>query len=156
LFTTAAFTSNTDTWNNTAPTSTVLSSTVNWTGASANLVFYCFAPIAGYSAFGSYTGNGSSDGVFVYTGFQPKWVMVKKTSGADDWVLFDATRSPYNVVNNWLLPNTSGAELTSAGSPDLLSNGFKMRSTSGATNASGATYIYVAFATCPFQNSLAR
>ncbi len=139
------------------PTSTLVS-----LGASSifndasTMVMYCWTPIAGYSAFGSYTGNGSTDGVFVYTGFQPKWVMVKKTSGADDWVLFDATRSPYNVVNNWLLPNTSGAELTSAGSPDLLSNGFKMRSTSGATNASGATYIYVAFATCPFQNSLAR
>jgi hypothetical protein len=119
-------------------------------------VAYCFSEVAGYSAFGSYTGNGSTDGPFVYTNFRPRYVMLKKTSATDDWVVFDTARDTFNVVNDWLFPNLSNAELTSAGSPDVLSNGFKLRSTSGATNASGATFIYAAFAETPAKFSLAR
>jgi hypothetical protein len=150
-------------WNTTAPTSSVFSvagspasgyDDVNL--ASTTHVAYCFAEVAGYSAFGSYTGNASTDGPFVYTGFRPRWVMLKKTSATDDWVVFDTARDTFNVVNDWLFPNLSNAELTSAGSPDVLSNGFKLRSTSGATNASGATFIYAAFAETPAKFSLAR
>jgi hypothetical protein len=145
-------------WNNTSPTSSVFSlgNSSAGNGSTNNLVAYCFAPISGFSAFGSYTGNGSADGPFVYTGFRPRWVMLKKTSATDDWVVFDTARDTFNVVNDWLFPNLSNAELTSAGSPDVLSNGFKLRSTSGATNASGATFIYAAFAENPFKNALAR
>jgi len=141
-------------WNNTAPTSTVF--TVGTTFSTNTCVAYCFAPVAGYSAFGSYTGNGSTDGPFVYLGFRPRWVMVKKSSAVDDWVIFDSARDTFNVVNDWLLPNSANAELTTAGSPDILSNGFKLRSTSGATNASGATFIYMAFAENPFKYANAR
>ncbi len=157
LFTTAAFTSNTDTWNNTAPTSTVLSSTVNWTGANANLVFYCFAPIAGYSAFGSYTGNGSGDGPFAYLGFRPKFVLIKSTTSANDWIIEDTARNAYNVSNSKLSPNTSGAEFTDTNAVgiDFLSNGFKIRGIDGSINTSN-TYIYAAFAESPFRNALAR
>jgi len=143
-------------WNNTAPTSTRFS--IGTSGAAntsaATYVAYCFAPIAGYSAFGSYTGNGSADGVFVYTGFRPAFVMVKRTDSTSDWYIWDTKRDTYNVVTNTLLPNSSGAE-TSATSIDDLSNGFKCRSAT-VVNASGGTYIYMAFAEAPQKFSLAR
>jgi hypothetical protein len=145
-------------FNNTAPTSSVFSigATTATNESSGTYVAYCFAPVAGYSAFGSYTGNGSADGPFVFLGFRPRWVMIKKSSAVDDWVIFDSARDTFNVVNDWLFAQSSSAELTTAGSPDILSNGFKLRSTSGATNASGATFIYMAFAENPFKLSLAR
>jgi hypothetical protein len=140
-------------WNNTSPTSSVFSIGANLY-ASANHVAYCWTPIAGYSAFGSYTGNGSTDGPFVYTGFRPKWLMVKRTDSTSDWYIWDTARDTYNVVTNTLLADTSGAE-TSATSIDDLSNGFKCRSAT-VVNASGGTYIYATFAENPFKNSLAR
>jgi hypothetical protein len=145
-------------FNNTAPTSSVFSigATTATNESSGTYVAYCFAPVAGYSAFGSYTGNGSADGPFVFLGFRPRWVMIKKSSAVDDWVIFDSARDTFTVVNDWLFAQSSSAELTTAGSPDILSNGFKLRSTSGATNASGATFIYMAFAENPFKLSLAR
>jgi hypothetical protein len=147
-------------WNNTAPTSSVFSvgndSSVN---TSPNTyVAYCFAQIAGYSSFGSYTGNGSSDGPFVYTGFRPRYVMVKRTDSTADWIVFDTARSPYNFVQNILYPNLSDAENV-AGSAfyDILSNGFKARLAGGsAVNTSGATYIYMAFAEMPFKYARSR
>jgi len=144
--------------NSTSPNSSVITMATNTdnNGNGGTYVAYCFASVAGFSAFGSYTGNGSADGTFVYTGFRPAFVMIKKTSATDDWVIFDTARDTFNVVNDWLFPNLSNAELTTAGSPDVLSNGFKLRSTSGATNASGATFIYAAFAESPFKNALAR
>ena len=119
-------------------------------------VAYCWAPVAGYSAFGSYTGNGSADGPFIYTGFRPRWIMIKKTSAAgDSWYLKDTSRSPYNVGLESLLADTSGAE--SAGeSWDALSNGIKLRTTSSGVNTSGATYIYAAFAENPLKYANAR
>jgi hypothetical protein len=143
-------------WNNTAPTSSVFSvgSSVSTNGSGSTQVAYCWTPIAGYSAFGSYTGNGSTDGPFVYTGFRPKFVMIKRTDSTSDWYIWDTARDTYNVVTNTLLADTSGAE-TSATSIDDLSNGFKCRSAT-VVNASGGTYIYVAFAETPFKNSLAR
>jgi hypothetical protein len=161
LNSTAAKATSSNIWD-VAPTSavfTVGNPQNGWAGGNAGskaYVFYLFSEVAGFSQFGSYTGNGSTDGPFVFLGFRPAFVMIKKTSATDDWVIFDTARDTFNVVNDWLFPNLSNAELTTAGSPDVLSNGFKLRSTSGATNASGATFIYAAFAEHPFKNALAR
>lgn len=123
-------------------------------------VAYLFAEIAGFSKFGSYTGNGSTDGPFVYCGFRPKYVLIKSSSGVTDWNLFDSVRGPDNPNTPILRPNSSGAEATASSSsyamPDFLSNGFKLRTTSGEGNASGGTYIFAAFAENPFKYSLAR
>ena len=139
-----------------APTSTVITLGGN-SGVSATgytYVAYCFSEIAGYSKFGSYTGNASTDGPFVFTNFQPRWVMVKRTDSTSDWYIWDTSRDTYNVETATLLADTSDAE-TSATSIDGLSNGFKCRSAT-VVNASGGTYIYAAFASSPFRNSLAR
>lgn len=118
-------------------------------------VAYCFAEIAGFSKFGSYTGNGSADGPFVYTGFRPKFVMVKPTSYADDWLILDSSRDTYNVTSNYLRPNLSNAE-GSAGVFDFTANGFKVRFAGGAVNTNAATMIFMAFAESPFANSNSR
>jgi hypothetical protein len=118
-------------------------------------VAYVFAAISGFSAFGKYTGNGSTDGPFVYLGFRPRWILIKRSSDIDDWFMYDTARSPYNPMNFVLSPNSSAAD-TATTNPDDLSNGFKLRSTSGGTNASGSTYIYACFAENPFKNALAR
>jgi hypothetical protein len=125
---------------------------------SDNIIMYCFAPIAGYSAFGSYTGNGSADGPFVFTGMRPAFVMIKVSSGTtDSWIVLDSTRNTYNVTNSSLFPNDSAVESTgSGGNFDFLSNGFKLRTADGGRNGSGFTYIYMAFASNPFKYSLAR
>jgi hypothetical protein len=142
----------------TAPTSSVFSIGSSF-GNGVTFVNYCWTPIAGYSAFGSYTGNGSTDGPFVYTGFRPKFVMIKGTSVATNWNIFDSSRNTYNLANLDLYPNVSDAETVDQyGKVDLLSNGFKLRpdSTTFGINQSGASYIYMAFAESPFRNSLAR
>jgi hypothetical protein len=129
----------------------------NWNrmiGNGVDGVFYAFAPISGFSAFGSYTGNNSADGPFVYLGFRPKYILRKGiTTPGINWGIIDTSRSPYNVSNAGLLANTSGAETTLA-DIDILSNGFKVRSAS--FNASSEPYIYAAFAENPFKNALAR
>jgi hypothetical protein len=128
---------------------------VNTNGS--NYVMYCFAPIAGYSAFGSWTGNGSADGPFIYLGFRPRWVMWKRTdaSGGNGWYVLDTARSTYNVMGERLYPN-----LVAAGGVDTqvdyLSNGFKLRTTDTDSNGSGATYIYAAFAENPFKYARSR
>ena len=151
-------------WNNTSPTSTVFTLTNNVAvNGTDNYVAYCFAAVPGYSAFGSYTGNGSTDGPFIYLGFRPRYVMFKST-GAQDWVILDSARDPYNVTGNYLRPNSTGAE-NSGSTPttstyeDFLSNGIKLRndaSSSGYNNTNGVTYIYAAFAEYPFQFANAR
>jgi hypothetical protein len=146
-------------WDNTAPTSSVftLGSNAATNGNGTTMVAYCWTPIAGYSAFGSLTGNGSADGPMVYTGFQPRFLMIKRTDSTADWFLYDTARSTYNVSNLVLFPNSSSAEATGTLSGiDILSNGFKIRGTGADINASGGSYIYMAFATSPFRNSLAR
>jgi hypothetical protein len=156
--TTAAQTSSIP-WNNTAPTSTVFSvGTDDATNKSSeNLVAYAFAPVAGYSAFGSYTGNGSSDGPFIYTGFKPNFVMVKQTNtSGNSWWMFDGVRSPTNAVYNRLAADLSDAEYSNSSTFDFLSNGFKLRFSDTAWNGSGSTYIYACFAASPFKYSLAR
>ena len=148
-------------WNNTAPTSSVFTLGGSYfpDATSTTYVAYCWTPIAGFSAFGSYTGNGSTDGPMIYTGFRPKFVMVKCSSsdlsGAAHWAIEDSSRSTYNAADAILYANLSNAE--GSGEPvDFLSNGFKIRNTVARWNSSGATFIYMAFAESPFRNSLAR
>jgi hypothetical protein len=148
-------------WNNTAPTSTVFSigtaSSTN-VSSSATYVAYCFAPIAGYSAFGSYTGNGSVDGPFVFTGFRPAFIMRKSSTLAYSWYINDSSENPYNVIQDFLAANTSSAQTLNDVNyaVDIVSNGFKVRSSHITQNNSGDTYIYMAFASNPFKYSLAR
>ena len=123
---------------------------------NADYINYCFHSVEGFSKFGSYTGNGSSDGVFVYTGFRPSFVMVKRTDSANAWVMYDTARDTSNVQNLILLAESSGAEASTSNTLDIISSGFKLRSSEGATNASGGTYIYMAFAENPFKYSNAR
>ena len=120
-----------------------------------NYVAYCFAEIPGYSKFGKYTGNENADGTFVYTGFKPAWIMMKRHSDAgNDWIVMDTTRFTFNVVEDYLRANTSDAETDQyAIDVDILSNGFKMKGTSGNINASSAGYVYMAFAEHPFVSS---
>ena len=145
-----------------APTSSVFSvGNGNDTYSSTSgttYVAYCWTPIAGYSAFGSYTGNGSADGPFVYTGFRPKFVMIKGSSFVSNWFIEDSARNGYNVNDGVALrPNLSNAEDgTTTYNIDILSNGFKLRSSAGDSNSSGATFVYAAFAETPTKNALAR
>jgi len=158
--TNAAASGSTD-WNSTAPTSSVFSIptgggsyNTNYNGDS--FVAYCWTPIAGYSAFGSYTGNGSADGTFVYTGFRPKFVMIKRTdAGGYSWCMYDTARDPYNAEITLLRADSSSGDV-SPYALDGLSNGFKLRQAYDATNASGGTFIYMAFAENPLKFALAR
>lgn len=158
LNTTAASTAGATYWNSTTPTSSVFSlgSAGDTNTNTGTYVAYCFAPITGFSAFGSYTGNGSTDGPFVYCGFRPRYILLKVTSTTGDWVIYDTSRNPYNVEDLYLYPDSSAAEAGS-GTPrvDIISNGFKLRQT-GQDNAASATYIYAAFAENPFNYSRAR
>jgi hypothetical protein len=122
------------------------------------MVAYCFAAVPGYSAFGSYTGNGSADGPFVYLGFRPRYVMIKRTDSAGEWILQDTSRSPYNVITNVLKAQSADAEVTNPiHAIDLLSNGFKLRDGVWSDhNANGGTFIYACFAENAFKFSNAR
>ena len=156
LNTTAATADEVTIFNDTAPTNSVFSvgteSTIN--GNNNTCVAYCFAEKKGYSKFGSYTGNGNSDGTFVYTGFKPAFLITKRTNSASsgDWNIVDSARNPSNVVGKYLHTNLSNAEGT-ASIYDILSNGFKIRESGAGTNASGSTYIYLAFAENPIVGS---
>jgi hypothetical protein len=153
LNTTAALTA--DTNEVTAASSTTFtgggSSGVNSNGST--FVAYCFAEKQGYSKFGKYVGNGSANGAFVYTGFKPAFFLLKKTSAADGWRLFDNKRAGYNDDNYRLAPDATDAEDTATTYLDILSNGVKIRGTAGSFNQSGGTFIYMAFAEHPFVNS---
>ena len=142
-------------WNNTTPTSSVFTvgANANSNASGNDFIAYCFAPVEGYSAVGSYTGNGSSDGPFVYTGFRPAFILFKITTASDDWVIFDTTRDTYNRADKELYPNLNKAEEDNNRGSDILSNGFKIRTTASKWNTSGATYIYAAFAENPFQTN---
>jgi hypothetical protein len=142
-------------WNDTAPTSSVFTAGTAFT--SNDYIAYCFAEKKGFSKFGSYTGNGSSDGTFVYTGFKPAFVMTKSSSngGASyNWQIWDNRRNTYNAVDTQLRPNTTEVDNTDVSySMDFVSNGFKMRGTNTNQNGSGSTYIYMCFAEAPFTTS---
>jgi hypothetical protein len=155
-------------WHNTTPTNA--SFTIGGTPdanygdintSAATYVAYCWAPVAGYSAFGSYTGNGSADGPFIYTGFRPRWIMIKNITNATygDWQIYDASRSTYNLTALTLQPNSSTTEYDGSGSGigfDLVSNGVKVRTSNASRNNSGDTFIYAAFAENPLKYSNAR
>jgi hypothetical protein len=137
-------------FNSTSPTSTVFSVNNSDTTNDTNpQIAYCFAEKKGYSKFGSYTGNASTDGTFVYTGFKPAFIIGKITSDANEWFLIDNKRSTFNVANKSVYANTSAAENTNH-DVDFLSNGFKIRDSDGTVNVSGGSYIYLAFAENPF------
>jgi len=158
--TSAKITSADDPWNSTEPTTSVISLKTNGgiNGSGQGYIMYAFHSVDGYSKVGSYTGNGSSsDGTFVYTGFRPAYVMVKKTSASDHWWITDSKRDVDNVVERWVYASSSGAEVnTTWDAFDYLSNGFKLRNTDGGLNGSGHTYIYIAFAEYPFKYTNAR
>ena len=139
-------------FNDTTPTSSVFSVGANGdtNGSSQEMIAYCFAQKTGYSKFSSYTGNGNADGTFVYTGFKPAFVMIKRTDSTSEWNIYDVKRNPHNLTNLELEANTSDAEANvSEREIDILSNGFKFRGTSGFTNQSGGSYIYMCFASAP-------
>ena len=146
-------------WNSTAPTSSVYSvgTSAATNGSGSTYVAYCFSAVAGYSAFGSYTGNGSTDGTFVFTNFRPRWVMIKRTDSANNWVIYDTARDTFNKTSKYLYAQSSQAEVDdTVDYIDIVSNGFKPRATWSALNASGGTYIYMAFAENPFKYANAR
>jgi hypothetical protein len=157
LNTTAAVASASPFWGASGVNSTTFGISDNVCQPSSTFVAYCWTPIAGYSAFGSYTGNGSTDGPFIYTGFRPRYILVKKSSGTSNWQVLDSSRSQYNLAGEDLLPNDSSAEKTIGdgyNQVDFLSNGFKIRNTN--CNDSGGTYIYACFAEAPFKYASAR
>jgi hypothetical protein len=127
----------------------------NYNGVNVNaqnFIAYCFAEVKGYSKFGSYTGNGSTDGTFIYTGFKPAFVLTKSSSNTSPWLIYDNKRLGYNAGNNYFYANSTNAEASDAPF-DILSNGFKFRNTFTDGNGSGYTYIYMAFAENPFVTS---
>jgi len=156
---TDAMASYTDYWGSALPTSTVIGLQAG-IGFINDTIIYAFAEVEGFSSFGSYTGNGSADGPFIYTGFRPAWFMLKKTSGTGWWYVFDAERNTYNLTGKAVFPNSSAAETDYPGGAslgmDFLSNGVKLRGYQTEQNGSGTTYIYMAFAEMPFKYSVGR
>ena len=153
--TTDAADTNSTVWNSTTPTSSVFSvGTFGETNSSGGtFVAYCFAEKKGFSKFGSYTGNGNADGPFIYTGFKPAYVLTKRADTAESWVIQDNKQSPSNPTHDFLLADSTGVP-TAGGTPiDILSNGFKVRTTSAYSNTSGGTYIFMAFAEAPLVGS---
>jgi hypothetical protein len=142
--------------NDTAPTTSLFTvgNDSRSNGSGNSMIAYCFAEVKGFSKFGSYTGNGSADGTFVYTGFKPAFVMLKSSSsGAVGWITHDNKRIGFNPNNYYVEPNNTNAESADTDKILLLSNGFKLISTSASWNSSGGTYIYMAFAEQPFVTS---
>ena len=146
-------------WNGTDPTSSVFSvGTDNESNNSGDdFIAYCWTSVSQYSSFGIYTGNGASDGPFVFLGFRPRFLLYKRTDAADTvgWILTDSERNTYNVIDDYLSPTTASAEGTTD-IVDFLSNGFKMRIAGADGNVSGGTYVYAAFAEHPFATARAR
>jgi len=143
-------------WNNTTPTSSVWTAGGNVFNNNYTFVTYAFAEKKGYSKFGSYTGNGNADGTFIYTGFKPALFIIKALASGENWRIFDNKRSTsgFNPIGNSLRPNSSDAEVTGTDQEiDFLSNGVKLRTTSGEINPSGTTFVFMAFAESPFTNS---
>jgi len=133
------------------PTSTVFSLVDNYAPTSQTAVAYCFHSVEGYSKIGKYTGNGSTDGAFVYTGFRPSFFLTKPASTTGEWTMYDNTRDTFNVADHRLAANDSASEYNNGnGLIDFLSNGFKMRVNHPSNNSSGVTYLYMAFAENPF------
>jgi len=144
-------------WNDTTPSSSLVTlgnnATVN--GSGSTYIAYCFSEIQGFSKIGNYTGNGnngSGSAPMIYTGFKPGFIILKRTDSADNWFIFDNKRKGYNAENDYLYANLTNGE----GSTDILdivSSGFKLRTTDSGMNAGGGSYIYIAFADNPFVTS---
>jgi hypothetical protein len=146
-------------WNNTNPTSDVFSvGTYNYANEdNSRHIAYCWAEVEGFSKFGSYVGNLSADGPFVYCGFKPAWVLIKRTDTTGSWGIWNSSVDSTNPSFRYLLPNDPGVEQTgTTHSLDFLSNGFKIRNDQTFTNASGGTYIFAAFAESPFTTANAK
>jgi len=154
LDTTNAQSNSNNVWNDTAPSSSfyTVGTNVGTNSSGSTYIAYCFHSVKGFSKFGSYTGNGSTDGTFVYTGFKPAFVIMKRTNTTGEWGIFDDKRNTFNVATSELKANASDAEEIN-GAIDFLSNGFKLRDTALFMNGSGSTYIYMAFAENPFVSS---
>ena len=141
------------------PTSSVFYVSGSTTNASGDdYVTYCWTPVAGYSAFGTYSGNGSADGPFVFTGHRSQFLLVKQSSASgEDWWIVDTARETFNVQDQILLPNSNNSEITTSNPiVDILSNGFKLRNANARFNGSGATYLFASFASHPFKTARAR
>jgi hypothetical protein len=164
LHSTNASATSTIPWNNTVPSSSVFSigawNWLNYVGGANRYIAYCFAEVEGFSKFGSYTGNGSADGPFIYCGFRPKWVMIKRTDAVNDWIIYDTVRQSFNTgatadASNYIRANLAIAEDIDP-VIDCMSNGFKIDGFGAFHNASGGSYIFAAFAEAPFKYALAR
>jgi len=161
LNSTAGFAAASTMWNNTAPTSSVFSVGTNseTNGNTFSFVGYLWSEIEGFSKFGSYTGNASADGPFVWCGFRPRWIMIKDATAANlGWRIYDTVRETYNVMGGGLEAADAAAEnyATSVRGIDVLSNGFKIRVSASGINGSGAVFVFAAFAENPFKYSRAR
>ena len=144
-------------WNGVSPDSNVIT-LGSYTSSAYDWIAYCWSAVEGYSSFGKYTGNGSADGPFVYTGHRSRFILIKRSDGNGPWVIVDTERNTYNVMDNHLLANAAAAEngSTIGNICDSVSNGFKLRGSDGWFNGSGATYVYAAFAEHPFKTARAR
>ena len=155
----SVFLNNTDAATSTSQWDSTDSSIISWSdgGSGSTYIAYCFHSVEGFSKFGSYKGNGSTDGPFVYTGFRPAFVMVKNASAAEDWVIVNTETDTYNATDKTLKPNSSQAEIVSTiSSMDIVSNGIKLRTADTKVNGNGNTFIYMAFAEMPFRYANAR
>ena len=161
LSTTTASDTATSVWNDTAPTSTVVTiGTADSVNSGSNHIMYCFHSVDSYSKFGTYTGNDSTDGNFIYLGFRPSFIIIKYTSGTaggtKNWFMFDDARDTFNPTDDTINANASDGETADSNKDlDFLSNGFKIRNAEGAIN-NAAEYIYMAWASTPFKYSNAR
>jgi hypothetical protein len=158
LSTTDAVETATNVFNDTAPTSSLFSigTALGVNTSSSTYIAYCFAEVKGFSKFGSYIGNGSANGTFVYTGFKPAFILIKRDVSATNWLMYDNKRDPFNVMFRLLQPNGSAEEATAdptITNIDFLSNGFKLPTTWSGINGSGSTYYYMCFAESPFVSS---
>ena len=147
---------NSASWGNTTPSSTVVTLGNGDTNHTGNMIMYAWKPIQGFSKFGSYTGNGNANGPRAYTGFKPAFLIIKNTSdGNDQWIMWDNQRSPSNPVDDYLAPSAPDAESADSNWAiiDFLSNGFKIRSSDISYNQDTHVYIYIAFAEHPFVSS---
>lgn len=156
---TTAFYANSVYWQNTSPSSTVftIGTQSEMNNNNEDIIAYCFHSVEGFSKFGSYTGNGSADGSFVFCGFRPAFILVKRTNAVEDWFMYDDKRSAsggFNVLGERLKPNTSDSGYTTA-YVDFVSNGFKWRVSGTGQNGSGDSYIFMAFSANPFKYSTA-
>ncbi len=145
-------------WNDTSPSSTVVTlGSDNKGNGSGTMLMYCFHSVEGYSKVGSYVGNDQNpNGPFIYMGFKPAFLMIKAMDRSDDWIIVDNKRDSYNIVTRKLNPNTDGAEITNHAIVDFVSNGFRVKDNSDKVNLLGSRYLYLAFAESPFKTSNAR